>query len=89
MKKRPVFTPRGNLYGQELAKGRGIRRPTMTAYPPGVPSAAASHHGHYLAVSIQDYEALASTREAFVDFLLAPAQDLAGLAHGGRSGTAG
>jgi len=60
----------------------------MTAHPLGVPSAA-SPHGHYLAVSIQDYEALASTREAFVDFLLAPAQDIAGLAPGARPGTAG
>jgi hypothetical protein len=42
--------------------------------PPVVPPAAAGRHGQFLAVSIQDYEALASAREAFVDFLLAPAE---------------
>lgn len=61
----------------------------MTTHQSNLPSTAAGHHAPFLAVSIQDYEALASTREAFVDFLLAPAQDIIGAAHGGRSGTAG
>ena len=61
----------------------------MTTRPSSFPSPAAGDHAHFLAVSIQDYEALASTREAFVDFLLAPAQDIIGAAHGGRPGTAG
>jgi hypothetical protein len=89
MKKRPVFAPGGNRYGQELAKGRGMRRPAMNALPPTVPSAAAGHRGPFLAVSIQDYEALASAREAFVDFLLAPARDVPGVQQQRLSGTGG
>lgn len=58
----------------------------MTVYQPSVPSTG--QHGHFLAVSIQDYEELASSREAFVDFLLAPAMEYGGAA-GGRPGTAG
>ncbi|MCG2620966.1 hypothetical protein LVY72_03440 [Arthrobacter sp. I2-34] len=58
----------------------------MTAYQPSVPSSG--QHGHFLAVSIQDYEELASSREAFVDFLLAPAVEYRG-ASVGRSGAAG
>ncbi|NKX50988.1 hypothetical protein HER39_10530 [Arthrobacter deserti] len=43
------------------------------------PSAGTGPRGPFLAVSIQDSEALASTREAFVDFLLAPARNRGGV----------
>ncbi|NKX52956.1 hypothetical protein [Arthrobacter mobilis] len=64
----------------------------MNTFPPAVPSSgpadAARPRGPFLAVSIQDYEVLASAREAFVDFLLAPSPGSAAL-QPRRDGTGG